>query len=92
MRRDELLLKLRAGKKEMMQRFGVEKLSLFGSYARDEANEQSDIDLLVKMPPSFEKFFELQQFLEKQLGKRVDLGTKLRPYIFRKISGEMIDV
>jgi len=60
----------------LRQRFGVEKLALFGSFARDDATENSDIDLVVSLakPLGF-AFVELADYLEEKLGRRVDLIT-----------------
>ena len=49
MRRDEVIRRLQALRDELADRYGVKTLSLFGSVARDEATEQSDVDLLVEL-------------------------------------------
>ncbi len=47
---------------------------LFGSYARGEANPQSDVDLIVDVPPDYGiKFFGLIESLRQDLGKKVDV-------------------
>ena len=60
----------------LQQRFGVEKLALFGSFAHDKAVEKSDIDLVVSLakPLGF-AFLELADYLEGKLGRKVDLIT-----------------
>ena len=60
----------------LRQRFGVEQIALFGSFARDEASENSDIDLVVSLskPLGF-AFIELAEYLEEKLGRKVDLIT-----------------
>jgi predicted nucleotidyltransferase len=60
----------------LRQHFGVEQVALFGSFTRDEATEESDIDLVVALsrPLGF-AFFELADYLEAILGRRVDLIT-----------------
>jgi hypothetical protein len=60
----------------LRQRFGVERIALFGSLARDEASENSDIDLVVSLarPPGF-AFIELADYLDEKLGHIVDLIT-----------------
>ena len=56
--------------------YGVKKVGLFGSFAKGVATEASDIDLLIEFerPIGF-KFFELAEYLEDLLGKRVDVLT-----------------
>ena len=56
--------------------YNVDKIGYFGSFARNEQNENSDIDIIV----SFKKplgwaFFDLQELLEKELHRKVDLVT-----------------
>lgn len=60
----------------LRQRFGVEQIALFGSYAREDASEDSDIDLVVSLskPLGF-AFIELADYLEAKLGRKVDLIT-----------------
>jgi|PlaIllAssembly_1097288.scaffolds.fasta_scaffold1261556_1 uncharacterized protein len=70
---------LKAIQKEMpylREHFGVEQLALFGSFARDEAAKDSDIDLVVSLakPLGF-AFVELADYLEEILGRKVDLIT-----------------
>ncbi len=60
----------------LRQRFGVEQIALFGSFACDDASEHSDIDLVVTLarPLGF-AFVELADYLEEKLGRKVDLIT-----------------
>lgn len=75
----------------LVQRFGVTKLALFGSVARDTARADSDIDLLVEFdgPATSSRYFGVQFYLEDLLGCPVDLVTtkalrpRLRPYVER---------
>ena len=90
--KEEIIRKIQKAKPELKRLFGVESVILFGSYARNEATSESDIDLLVKMPPSYKNFFRLQSYLESLLGKKVDLGTKLRLYVQRQAEKEMIHI
>lgn len=59
--------------KKIMPQYEVEYCYLFGSYAKDEANEKSDVDLLVATPATGLKFFGLAERLRKELKKKVDL-------------------
>ncbi len=92
MTKEQILHSLRLRKEELNKRFGVRKMALFGSYARDEATDESDIDLLVEMEPSAQKFFSLQRYLEELFDKPVDVGTKLRRFVAKRIEKEMITV
>lgn len=54
-------------------RFGVSSLRLFGSVARNEQKESSDVDVCVEMKPNLFLRMELKEYLEKQLGCAVDV-------------------
>lgn len=54
-------------------RFGVSSLRLFGSVARNEQTENSDIDVCVEMKPNLFQRIQLKQYLEEQLGCHVDV-------------------
>ena len=92
MGRDEVLSLLRAHKSEIMSRFGVAELALFGSVARGQAIERSDVDILVRFdgPATSKQYFGLQFYIEDLLGCNVDLVTdkalraELRPYVERE--------
>ena len=76
--------------------FGVRCLSLFGSTARDEAREDSDLDLLVEFEaaPTFDAFMGLKFFLEDHLGQKVDLVSPdaLKPRMRPVVEREAVDV
>ena len=55
------------------KKYGVTKMGLFGSYARDEAKKNSDIDIFAEMPPKFDLLVGLQEELESQLKQKIDL-------------------
>jgi predicted nucleotidyltransferase len=78
MDRATVLQRLAEHREEMRRRFGAERLALFGSAARDELRESSDIDVLVSFDgaPGFDRYFELKSFLERLLGRPVDLVTE----------------
>ena len=89
MRRKKALNILEAHRQELRERFGVKSLRLFGSVARDEASEQSDVDIVVDFDetPSLFGFLRLQGYLRDLLGTKVDLVTesglkeRARPYV-----------
>ena len=58
---------------DIFKEYSVEYCYLFGSYARNEATEKSDIDLLVSLPLDGLKFFELVEILREKLKKKIDL-------------------
>lgn len=71
------VIKLLNSYKPALQEFKVKSLLIFGSVARDEANAESDVDLLVEFEQTIGlfAFVRLQRYLEKILGCKVDLGT-----------------
>ncbi|MHB8253724.1 MAG: nucleotidyltransferase family protein, partial [Acidiferrobacter sp.] len=83
---------LSRSKPELRARFGVVRLALFGSTARDEATADSDVDVLVAFdgPATSKQYFGVQFYLEDLLGRPVDLVAEkalrpeLRPYIDRE--------
>ncbi len=86
MTRDELLAKLRE-LKPWLEEQGIVNVRLFGSYARDEAGPESDVDLLVDItkPLGF-RFFSIEDDLSERLGVRVEMMTNLalrNPYVRR---------
>lgn len=73
MTRDEILRKLEENR-EAISAFGVRRLGIFGSYARDEQTETSDVDVLVEFEhPTFKNYFGLKFFLENLFDRNVDL-------------------
>ena len=57
-----------------LRRLGAKSLALFGSMARGEGSDSSDIDLLVELQPkTFDAYMDVKFFLEKVLGRKVDL-------------------
>ncbi|MFY0600112.1 MAG: nucleotidyltransferase family protein [Cyclobacteriaceae bacterium] len=59
------------------QEYGVEKIGYFGSFASETQTEESDIDILVSLSKSVGwKFFDLKEYLEGILDRRVDLVTE----------------
>jgi predicted nucleotidyltransferase len=77
-----------------IREFGVKKLGLFGSFARGEQHESSDVDLLVEFEAgrkTFDAFIHLAFFLEDLFGRRVELVTpeSLSPYIGPRILKEV---
>ncbi len=84
---------LQKHKEEFKKEYGLKEVGIFGSYARGEQNEESDIDILIELekPISFVKFMRLENALSKLLGVRVEMVTKkaLKPYIGKRILEEV---
>lgn len=95
MRRQYVLQSLHQDQMTLKQ-YGVKSLSLFGSVAREEEKETSDIDILVtfEQPLGFFAFMDLKDHLEEILGTHVDLVTEdaLHPRLRNKILKESIHV
>lgn len=95
MRRQNVLQCLNQDQKALKQ-YGIKTLSLFGSVAREEATEASDVDILVTFsrPLGLFAFMELKDHLEGILHAPVDLVTKeaLHPRLRSKILKESIHV
>ena len=89
MRKDEVLKLLTQHKPELVRRFGITDLALFGSTARDEAGDNSDIDVMVEFDgrSTAKRYFGVQFYLEDLLECPIDLVQKsvvraeLKPYI-----------
>ena len=96
MKQEVVLQSLKQKNAELITKFGVKSLQLFGSVARDDATSTSDVDLLVEFdrPVGYFGLFALQDYLEKLLGCPVDLGTpdSLKPYIKERVRGELTHV
>jgi len=92
MNRQTTLQLLGEHKPYLTRQFGVVKLALFGSTARDSATATSDVDVLVGFdgPATSARYFGVQFYLEDLLGRPVDLVTdkalraELRPFIERE--------
>ncbi len=84
MTRDEVLALLAQHQTELAA-FGLRRLALFGSVARNEAGPDSDIDVLVEFEGdiTFRRYAGLYDFLEEVLGRNVDMATldMIRPAI-----------
>ena len=97
MRREEAL-RILAEHREEINVFGVRRLAVFGSVARDEAGPESDVDVLVSFDPEAHvgmfRFLELKELLEDLFGLGVDLVTEdvVKRQLRERIFGEAVDV
>ncbi len=85
--------------RENLKKIGVEKIGLFGSYSRGEADKSSDIDIIIIFKPkykSFDNFFKALDVLENSTHKNVDLvtpeslSTYIKPYIDKEVLYETL--
>ena len=83
-------------KAELIEKYGVKEIGIFGSYLREEQKETSDVDILVefKRPVGMLMFINLKNYLSDLFGVNVDLVTKkaLKPRIGQRILSEVIYV
>lgn len=94
---EEILRILREHKEELAQRYGVQELAIFGSYARKEQTPISDVDILVTLgKPLGLRFFELWDYLENLLGLQVDLLTpnavRQKPLLWESAQHDLVYV
>ncbi|MFH1152706.1 MAG: nucleotidyltransferase family protein [Pseudomonadota bacterium] len=96
MNRSDIINILSLHRQELEERFGVTKIGLFGSYARGEEKQDSDIDIAVEIESKnkFRSFFRLKHFLEQTLNANVDLGIEstLKPVAKQYVLKEIIYV
>ncbi len=96
MRRNDVLHVLKQHLPVLRDRFGVLELAVFGSMARDEASDRSDIDVLVTFEAGarvgFFALAELKEYLERVLSRPVDLLTpaSLDPRIRARVLREAV--
>ncbi len=88
---------LKEHKAQYLKEYGVTKIGLFGSYAREEAKVSSDVDIAIEMlaeKKSLSTFFSLKRELEKAFQTKVDLGieSSLKPIAKEHILKEIIYV
>lgn len=89
--------KITQNKEYLRKTYGVEEIGVFGSFARGDNDENSDIDISIeinhdKAIVGFFEFARMERFLEELLGRKVDLVTKdsIKPYIKERILAQMI--
>ncbi len=86
------ILEILKKQRELLRRYRVKKIGLFGSFARNESNNESDIDLLVDFEvKSLDNFIDLAFELEKIFDRKVDLLTEkgISPYILPYVQNEV---
>jgi predicted nucleotidyltransferase len=95
--KDYILTTIKTNRKEL-SRFGIRNVGLFGSYARDEQSDKSDIDILIDFEPdleNYDNYMAVCDIFEKLFrNEKVEIITKngLSPYIGPKILSEVVYV
>lgn len=94
---DDIKKTLVEQRKNIQSTFYVREMGVFGSFIRNEQTKKSDIDILVEFEKGHKDFFNymrLKDYLEKSLGRRVDLVMKeaIKPGLKDKIFKEVVYV
>jgi uncharacterized protein len=92
--KEQIISTLREQRALLGHRYPIRRLALFGSWARGDAHEKSDVDVLVEVDPSIGMgFVELAEELERALGRHVDLVSRraIKPAYWKRIEPELID-
>ena len=95
MDKSDILNYLKKHYQEFKEKYNVEQIGLFGSYARDEATKDSDIDIFVKMPPKAFDMLCIKESLENTFSKDIDIvriRDKMNPYLYKRIIKDGINV
>jgi uncharacterized protein len=95
MRLEKVLAVLRRMHPFLKEQFGIEKLGVFGSVARNEASKTSDVDIVVEMPPDLYAMVHLKEQLEEALHAPVDLvryRTRMNALLKERIEREAVYV
>ncbi len=89
----ELIAKI-LSHQEKIRSYGVSRMGIFGSFARDEAKETSDVDFFVEMPREYKtlkNFSSLYDFLTSLTGRKIEIVTPqslskyMGPYILKEV-------
>jgi predicted nucleotidyltransferase len=90
----EIMDVLKNDKAFLRKEFGVINIGLFGSYAKGNQKEDSDIDFLVELQePRFEWLAGLQIYLEMKFGRKIELvrkGKNVNQRLIQKVEGDII--
>jgi predicted nucleotidyltransferase len=96
LKKEKILDFIKANKATLQEQYFVEKIALFGSCARNEVTEKSDIDLLVTLKPNTPDIHGIKQGLREFFGQYfncdVDIASEkyLKPYIRNEILREAV--
>jgi len=94
--KEEVLKYLRENKEYFKKKYGVEKIYLFGSVARGEDKENSDIDIMIEFidfkSNTFDNYYGFLEELEKKFKRKIDLVIKgaIKPIVFEYVKKDLI--
>lgn len=90
----ENINKLREAKRHLAEEYGLSRLGVFGSCARGDERDDSDMDILVEFTtaPDLFEFFEIEEYLESKLGRKIDLVREqaLKSQIKKAVMEEVV--
>jgi len=96
MSRDEIIKFISMHKAELEQEFGVITIGLFGSYARNEGSEKSDIDIVVELKkPDLFTLIGVKQMIEESLNIKVDVVRRrdgMNSFLKKRIDRDVVYV
>ena len=75
--REEYIALITSHAEELQNTFGITSLRLFGSVARNQHHDGSDVDIYVEMPPKFSLVVRLKAYLEALLGRLFKIRIKI---------------
>ncbi|MCC6545478.1 MAG: nucleotidyltransferase family protein [Nitrospirae bacterium] len=96
MNREDIIKFISAHKAEFEKKYGIKKIGIFGSYARGEVHEGSDIDIVVEMDnPDLFNLIGIKQTIEEAMGSKVDvvrIRDKMNKFLKQRILKDAIYV
>jgi len=98
MNQQSILNELRAQLPMLQEKYFVTKMAIFGSFARNEATDHSDIDILVQLTPPVNEYMQtkeaLRNYLIQLFNRKVDLANprSLKPHIRERILQQAVYV
>ena len=93
--KEDIIRLLEEARPELVRRFGVLCLAVFGSYARGDRRDDSDVDILVEVDYSIGlRFVDLAEEIETMLGITAEVvsSRSIKPRNWEVIQKELIDV
>lgn len=95
LQRSKVLAMLHQLKPLLAERYGVSRLGIFGSVAKDQATEISDVDIVVEMAPDLFKMVHLKEHLQSVLQVPVDIvryRPTMNPVLKQRIEQDVVYV